>query len=79
MSLTATRLPCARSRARWRIDSGAGQPALDGLRAFAIRFVLLHHTAAFLTQSLAATLFPGGFLGVDPVSGRVSCWGRRGA
>ena len=41
------------------------RPALDGLRAVAILFVLLHHTAAFLTPSLAASLFPGGFLGVD--------------
>jgi peptidoglycan/LPS O-acetylase OafA/YrhL len=41
------------------------RPALDGLRAVAILFVLLHHTADFLAPSLALTLFPGGFLGVD--------------
>jgi peptidoglycan/LPS O-acetylase OafA/YrhL len=41
------------------------RPGLDGLRAIAITFVVLHHTAAFLVPQWKTWFFTGGFLGVD--------------
>lgn len=40
-------------------------PGLDGLRAIAIAFVVLHHTSDFLIPGWSSSFFPGGFLGVD--------------
>jgi peptidoglycan/LPS O-acetylase OafA/YrhL len=46
--------------------SGLGyRPGLDGLRAIAIAFVVLHHTADFFIPDWSGSFFPGGFLGVD--------------